>query len=175
MLQPMPYLHSLALKAARNLLAKTFFTTQKYPSKRVSFFEGDNLPSCLALLFWFLGTICWTTVYAAIPVPLCAEFYQGHWEGWSSLGQAYDVGTPSRFLIPSDLWLFQVVSCLVSTFCSGQEAADSLLCDRWSSLTWVLRSSAALQALWDQGKGHCLIQQSITICSFRSSLRSVNL
>lgn len=100
MLQPMSYLHSLALKAARNLLAKTFFTTQKYPSKVVSFFEGDNLPSCLALLFWFLGAICWTTVYAAIPVTLWVQFYQGHWEGWSSLGQAYDVGAPSRFLIP---------------------------------------------------------------------------
>lgn len=64
------------------------------------FFEGDNLPSCLALLFWFLGTICSTTVYAAIPVTLWVQFYQGHWEGWSSLGQAYDVGAPSRFLIP---------------------------------------------------------------------------
>lgn len=146
----------------------------KIPLKKsLFFFEGDNLPSCLALLFWFLATICWTTVYAAFPVPLWEEFYQGHWEDWSSLDQAYDVGAPSRFLTPSGLWLFQVVSCLVSTFCSRQEAADSLLCDRWSSLRWVLHSSAALQALLDQGKGHCLIQQSIAIYSFRSSLRTV--
>lgn len=59
---------------------------------------------------------------------------------------------------PSGLWPFQVVSCLVSTFCSRQDAADSLLCDRWSSLGWVLCSSAVLQALWDQGKGHYLIK-----------------
>jgi len=36
-LQPMPYLYSLALKAARNLLRKTFFTTQEYPSKGIIF------------------------------------------------------------------------------------------------------------------------------------------
>lgn len=95
-LQPMRYLHSLALKAARNLLGRTFYTTQNILQKE-SFFEGDNLPSCLTLLFWFLGTNGCTTVYAAIPVTLWVWFQQGQQR---SLGWAGDVGSPSEFLIP---------------------------------------------------------------------------
>lgn len=94
--------------------------------------QPPQLPCIAILVSWYHllnNCVCCYSchpVSAVLPGPLRGLEFS--WPG---------IWCRSTFTVPhspSGLWLFQVVSCLVSTFCSRQEAADSLLCDRWSSL-----------------------------------------
>lgn len=142
-LQPLPYLDSLPLKANRNVLGETFFTTQEYPSKGVTL-KGTTFPAALHCCFGF-------SVPSAENYICC---YSHHLVGTVLTGPLRGLELPwlgircrITFTVScptSGLWLCQVIYCLGSIFSSRQEAADSLLCDGWLSLKWVLSSSAVL-------------------------------
>lgn len=129
-LQPMCYLNSLALKAARNLLGRTFYATQEYPSKGVIFWrrQPSQLP-CIAVLVsghQLVHNCIWCYSHHLVGMVL-AGLIEIPWLGrWCRI--TFRVPHP-----PSGLWLCQVISCLVSLFSSRQEAAASLLCDVWPS------------------------------------------